>query len=40
MTRDASYPYVVHLIGIDSPGLTAAASLAREVSRLVTESLS
>ncbi len=40
ITRDPDYHYVIHLVGIDSPGLTAAASLAREVSRLVSESLS
>lgn len=40
VTRDPAYPYVIHLVGIDSPGLTAAASLARRVSALIAESLS
>ncbi len=39
VTRDPVYPCVIHLVGIDSPGLTAAASLARHVSALVAESL-
>ncbi len=40
ISRDPNYPYVIHLVGIDSPGLTAAISLAREVSQLVSESIS
>ena len=39
VTRDPSFPHVIHLIGIDSPGLTAAASLARHVAGLVAEVL-
>lgn len=39
VTRDAVYPYVIHLVGIESPGLTAAASLARHVAALAAESL-
>ncbi len=37
--RDPDFPAVIHLIGIDSPGLTAAASLARMVADLAVESL-
>lgn len=39
VTRDPTYPQVIHLIGIDSPGLTAAPALARQVAQLVKESL-
>ncbi len=39
LTRDPAYPHVIHLVGIDSPGLTAAPSLARRVAHLVGESL-
>ncbi|MBI4462041.1 MAG: FAD-dependent oxidoreductase [Acidobacteria bacterium] len=39
ITRDPDYPHVIHLIGIDSPGLTAALSIAREVTSLIIESL-
>ena len=38
--RDPQDPCLIHLIGIESPGLTAAWSLAREVSALVRETLS
>jgi glycerol-3-phosphate dehydrogenase len=37
--RDPGWPHVIHLIGIDSPGLTAAASLARYVAAQVAETL-
>ncbi len=37
--RDPQFPHVIHLVGIESPGLTAAPSLARHVARLVTETL-
>ena len=40
VTRDPRFPHVVHLVGIESPGLTAAASLARSVTALVMETLS
>ncbi len=40
VTRDPSYPHVIHLVGIESPGLTAAPSLARAVAALVMETLS
>ncbi|MGH9805311.1 MAG: NAD(P)/FAD-dependent oxidoreductase [Candidatus Acidiferrales bacterium] len=39
ITRDPAHPRVIHLIGIDSPGLTAAASLARHVAALVAETV-
>ena len=39
VTRDPAFPRVIHLIGIDSPGLTAAGSLARHVGNLVGETL-
>lgn len=40
LTRDPTHPAIIHLIGIDSPGLTAAGSLARQVSALVLTTLS
>jgi len=39
VTRDLAWPHVIHLVGIESPGLTAAASLARHVAELVMETL-
>ncbi|HSC76944.1 MAG TPA: NAD(P)/FAD-dependent oxidoreductase [Candidatus Acidoferrales bacterium] len=36
---DPRFPQVIHLVGIESPGLTAAASLARTVAALVLERL-
>jgi len=39
VTRDPSYPRVIHLIGIDSPGLTSAPALARHAASLVSETL-
>jgi len=39
VTRDPTYPHVIHLIGIDSPGLTSAPTLARHVAKLVLETL-
>jgi glycerol-3-phosphate dehydrogenase len=35
--RDPEFPRVVHLIGIESPGLTSAPAIAEHVSELVTE---
>lgn len=32
---DPEFPHVIHLIGIESPGLTAAPAIARHVSQLV-----
>jgi L-2-hydroxyglutarate oxidase LhgO len=37
--RDASVPCAIHLVGMDSPGLTSALSIARHVSALVDETL-
>jgi len=37
--RDPQLPCVIHLIGIESPGLTAAWPLAKEVAALVRETL-
>jgi len=37
--RDPTAPAVIHLIGIESPGLTAASSLAKEVAGMVAETL-
>ena len=39
ITRDAKVPRAIHLIGIESPGLTAAPSIARHVAQLVAETL-
>jgi glycerol-3-phosphate dehydrogenase len=39
VTRDPSHPCVIHLIGIESPGLTAAPSIAEQVSSMVRETL-
>lgn len=39
ITRDPAYPCVIHLVGIDSPGLTAAPSIAEHVCELVGETL-
>jgi L-2-hydroxyglutarate oxidase LhgO len=36
--RDPNAPQVVHLIGIDSPGLTAAPAIARYVADMIEES--
>jgi len=37
--RDPRIPCLIHMIGIESPGLTAAWSLAREVAAMVKETL-
>jgi glycerol-3-phosphate dehydrogenase len=37
--RDAKVPRMIHLVGIDSPGLTAAPSIAMQVSEWVGEIL-
>jgi len=37
--RDPAFPRVVHLIGIESPGLTSAPAIAEHVSKLVSETL-
>ena len=38
--RDPAVPSIIHMIGIESPGLTAAWSLAREVAGMLRETLS
>lgn len=37
--RDADFSRVIHLVGIESPGLTAAPSIAEQVSALIAETL-
>ena len=37
--RDPDFPRAIHLIGIESPGLTSAPSIAEHVTRLVSEVL-
>jgi glycerol-3-phosphate dehydrogenase len=39
ITRDPNVSQAIHLVGIESPGLTAAPSIADHVSQLVTEVL-
>jgi glycerol-3-phosphate dehydrogenase len=39
ITRDVNVPQAIHLVGIESPGLTAAPAIARHVAGLVGESL-
>src|SRR5574337_178472 len=39
ITRDPAFPSVIHLVGIESPGLTAAPSIAQDVCGLVAEAL-
>jgi len=38
--RDGRVPQMIHLVGMESPGLTAAPSVARQVAAMVSESLS
>jgi glycerol-3-phosphate dehydrogenase len=40
ITRDAKVPQAIQLVGIESPGLTAAPAIAKHVSQLVAEVLS
>jgi glycerol-3-phosphate dehydrogenase len=40
ITRDIKVPQAIHLVGIESPGLTAAPAIAEHVSQLATEVLS
>jgi len=40
ITRDANVWQAIHLVGIESPGLTAAPAMARHVAALVAETLS
>ena len=37
ITRDPAVPQAIHLVGIESPGLTAAPAIAEHVSQLVAE---
>ena len=37
---DGRVPQMIHLVGMESPGLTAAPSVARQVAAMVSESLS
>jgi L-2-hydroxyglutarate oxidase LhgO len=37
ITRDAAAPQAIHLVGIESPGLTAAPAIAEHVLQLVAE---
>ena len=39
ITRDVAHPRAIHLVGIESPGLTSAPAIARHVARLVSETL-
>jgi glycerol-3-phosphate dehydrogenase len=37
ITRDAAVPQAIHLVGIESPGLTAAPAIAARVNKMVEE---
>jgi L-2-hydroxyglutarate oxidase LhgO len=39
ISRDPDFPQAIHLIGIDSPGLTAAPAIAEQVAELASEVL-
>ncbi len=39
ITRDSAVPQAIHLVGMESPGLTAAAAIAEHVSKMVAETL-
>ena len=39
IARDPTYPRAIHLVGIESPGLTSAPAIARHVAPLVSETL-
>jgi len=37
--RDPRFPHIIHLVGIESPGLTSALPIAEQVAEMVEESL-
>ena len=39
IARDPAYPRAIHLVGIESPGLTSAPAIARYIAPLVSETL-
>jgi glycerol-3-phosphate dehydrogenase len=39
ITRDAVVPQAIHLVGMESPGLTAAPAVAKHVTQIVAETL-
>jgi L-2-hydroxyglutarate oxidase LhgO len=39
ITRDPAVPQAIHLVGMESPGLTAAPAVAEHVAQLVAEVL-
>jgi len=40
ISRDSAHPRAIHLVGIESPGLTSAPAIAQRVASLVSETLS
>jgi len=38
-TRDANVPQAIHLVGMESPGLTAAPAVAEHVAKMAAEIL-
>jgi len=39
ITRDSAVPQAIHLVGMESPGLTAAPAVAEHVTKMVAEVL-
>jgi glycerol-3-phosphate dehydrogenase len=39
ITRDPNVPQAIHLVGMESPGLTAAPAIAEDIVKLVAEVL-
>jgi glycerol-3-phosphate dehydrogenase len=37
ITRDPAVPQAIHLVGMESPGLTAAPAIASKVNKMVEE---